>query len=95
MLCYVRRRNDLQYEQAETPGISACASRRGLRNPQYGRFKKQRVYHIGYRRTDGECPDFAEDIEDILIDMDYKDFAEDYWEEFDDGYDPDAYFDDD
>lgn len=43
----------------------------------------------------GECPDFAENIEDILIDMDYKDFAEDYWEEFDDGYDPDAYFDDD
>ena len=43
----------------------------------------------------GECPDYAESIEDILIDIDYKDFAEDYWEEFDDGYDPDAYFDDD
>ncbi len=43
----------------------------------------------------GECPDFAEDIEDILIDMDHKNFSEDYWEQLDDGYDPDAYFDDD
>jgi len=43
----------------------------------------------------GEYPDFAEDIEDILIDMDHKNFSEDYWEQLDDGYDPDAYFDDD
>lgn len=43
----------------------------------------------------GECPDFAEDIEDIIIDMDHKNFSEDYWEQLDDGYDPDAYFDDD
>ena len=43
----------------------------------------------------GECPDFAESIEDILIDIDYNDFAEDYWEQFDDGYAPDAYFEDD
>lgn len=43
----------------------------------------------------GECPDFVEDIEDILIDMDHKNFSEDYWEQLDDGYDPEAYFDDD
>ena len=43
----------------------------------------------------GECPDFAEDIEDILIDMDHKNFSEDYWEQLDDGYAPDAYFGDD
>ena len=43
----------------------------------------------------GECPDFAEDIEDIIIDMDHKNFSEDYWEQLDDGYDPEAYFDDD
>ena len=43
----------------------------------------------------GECPDFAEDIEDILIDMDHKNFSEHYWEQLDDGYAPDAYFDDD
>lgn len=40
----------------------------------------------------GECPDFAENIEDILIDMDHKNFSEDYWEQLDDGYDPEAYF---
>lgn len=40
----------------------------------------------------GECPDFAEDIEDIIIDMDHKNFSEDYWEQLDDGYDPEAYF---
>ena len=28
----------------------------------------------------GECSDFVEDIEDILIDMDHKNFSEDYWE---------------
>lgn len=39
-----------------------------------------------------ECPDFAEDIEDIIIDMDHKNFSEDYWEQLDDGYDPEAYF---
>lgn len=43
----------------------------------------------------GECPDFAEGIEDIIIDMDHKNFSEDYWEQLDDGYDPDAYFEDD
>ena len=43
----------------------------------------------------GEGPDFAEDIEDIIIDMDHKNFSEDYWEQLDDGYDPEAYFDDD
>lgn len=40
----------------------------------------------------GECPDFAEGIEDIIIDMDHKNFSEDYWEQLDDGYDPEAYF---
>lgn len=40
----------------------------------------------------GECPDFAEGIEDILIDMDHKNFSEDYWEQLDDGYDLEAYF---
>lgn len=40
----------------------------------------------------GMHPDFAESVEDILIDIDYKNFAEEYWEEFDDGYDPEAYF---
>lgn len=54
----------------------------------------------GFRTSDienllGECPDFAEDIEDIIIDMDHKNFSEDYWEQLDDGYDPDAYFEDD
>ena len=43
----------------------------------------------------GECPDFAEGIEDIIIDMDHKNFSEDYWEQLDDGYDPEAYFEDD
>ena len=32
---------------------------------------------------------------DIIIDMDHKNFSEDYWEQLDDGYDPEAYFDDD
>ena len=40
----------------------------------------------------GECQDFAEGIEDIIIDMDHKNFSEDYWEQLDDGYDPEAYF---
>ena len=40
----------------------------------------------------GECPDFVENIEDIIIDMDHKNFSEDYWEQLDDGYDPEAYF---
>ncbi len=43
----------------------------------------------------GMHPDFAEDIEDIIIDMDHKNFSEDYWEQLDDGYDPEAYFEDD
>ena len=50
---------------------------------------------LDVERLMGECPDYAESIEDILIDIDYKDFAEEYWEQFDDGYDPDAYFEDD
>ena len=49
----------------------------------------------GIEELMGECPDFAESIEDILIDIDYNDFAEDYWEQFDNGYAPDAYFEDD
>lgn len=95
MLCYVRRRNDLQYEQAETPRISACASDEAYEIHSMVDLRSKGFTISDIEELMGECPDFAEGIEDIIIDMDHKNFSEDYWEQLDDGYDPDAYFEDD
>ena len=40
-----------------------------------------------------ECPEFQDDIENIIVDFDFQEYSKEYWEEIDDGYDPDDYYD--
>ena len=41
----------------------------------------------------GNCPEFQENIENIIVDFDFQEYSKEYWEEIDDGYDPDDYYD--
>ena len=41
----------------------------------------------------GNCPDFQENIENIIVDFDYQEYSKECYAEIDDGYDPDDYYD--